>query len=283
MGKSLKSFGQWRLEENLSNYGFYKRQLKRLVISMFKWSNLPDGISERFIEECLYYDGYIIFFKATQGPLKGSYVVSKASPYSKNIYNEPTHYKAYSSNMMINEIVEADNCVLIRNDYLLEGSIQKVNHYAKRISELDKTFDINMQHIKHPYIITGNENQISSIKSFYAKFNNGEPYIIVDQKFRDNNDIKVLPTTAENHLQLIQLLRRDIFNEALTSFGINNVNVNKKERLITAEADQNNEEIEMNRNALYLPRLKAVEEINQKFNLDVTIEINQNYREGVIE
>ena len=45
----------------------------------------------------------------------------------------------------------------------------------------------------------------------------------------------------------------------------------------------NNEEIEMNRNALYLPRLKAVEEINQKFNLDVTIEINQNYREGVKE
>ena len=57
MGKSLKSFGQWRLEENISNYGFYKRQLKRLVISMFKWSNLPDGIIERFIEECLYYDG----------------------------------------------------------------------------------------------------------------------------------------------------------------------------------------------------------------------------------
>ena len=98
MGKSLKSFGQWRLEENISNYGFYKRQLKRLVISMFKWSNLPDGISERFIEECLYYDGYIIFFKATQGALKGSYVVSKATPYSKNIYNEPTHYKAYCLN-----------------------------------------------------------------------------------------------------------------------------------------------------------------------------------------
>lgn len=280
MGKSLKSFGQWRLEENLSNYGFYKSQLKRLIVSMFKWRNLPDGISERFIEECLYYDGYVIFFKATSGPLKGSYVVSKASPYSKNIYNEPTHYKAYSSNMMINEIVEADKCVLIRNDYLLEGSVRKVNHYAKRISELDKTFDINMQHIKHPYIIAGNENQIASIKSFYAKFNNGEPYIIVDKKFSDHNDIKVLPTTAENHLQLIQNLRRDIFNEALTSFGINNVNVNKKERLITAEAEQNNEEIEMNRNALFLPRLEAIQLINEKFNLDVSIEMQDTKKGG---
>ena len=280
MGKSLKSFGQWRLEENLSNYGFYKRQLKRLIVSMFKWRNLPDGISERFIEECLYYDGYVIFFKATKGALKGSYVVSKASPYSKNIYNEPTHYKAYSSNMMINEIVEADKCVLIRNDYLLEGSTRKVNHYAKRISELDKTFDINMQHIKHPYIISGTENQIASIKAFYAKFNNGEPYIITDKKFSDHNDIKVMPTTAENHLQLIQLLRRDIFNEALTSFGINNVNVNKKERLITAEAEQNNEEIEMNRNALFLPRLEAVQLINEKFNLDVSIEMQDTNKGG---
>ena len=126
--------------------------------------------------------------------------------------------------------------------------------------------------------------EIKSLKAEYSqRVYEKKPYIIVDKKFRDNNDLKVLQTTVDNHLQLIQLLRRDIFNEALTSFGINNVNVNKKERLITAEADQNNEEIEMNRNALFLPRRKAVEEINQKFSLDVTIEINQNYREGVRE
>ena len=48
--------------------------------------------------------------------------------------------------------------------------------------------------------------------------------------------------------------------------------VNKKERLITAEVEQNKELLFPLINNMFTNRVKAVEELNNKYNLDVTVE-----------
>ena len=60
----------------------------------------------------------------------------------------------------------------------------------------------------------------------------------------------------------------------MTFFGINNVNINKKERLITNEVDSNNEEIALSNDSMLDERVKAIEMVNKKFDCDIKVLYN---------
>ena len=64
--------------------------------------------------------------------------------------------------------------------------------------------------------------------------------------------------------------KKEIWNEALTYLGINNIMIDKKERLITDEANSNNELINLNLQASLAPRQLACKQFNEKFNLTGT-------------
>ena len=67
--------------------------------------------------------------------------------------------------------------------------------------------------------------------------------------------------------------KKEIWNEALTFLGINSLSTEKKERLITDEANQNNEVINLYLQSRLAPRQKACEEFNKVFgtNIDVVV------------
>lgn len=270
MGKAMKryakmTYADWCLEENQREYLFYSKALRRLLVTMFKWENLPDGISSRYLEESLFETGSVIFYKSNSGITKGSYIVARATPIGFNIYNEPLGYRTYAANGLLSEMVKAHECVPIWNDYAQEGNVANVNFFAKRLARIEQTIDVNLDQIKHPTIISCSEGQKKSVEQFYSKIRAGEPYILTDENFSDTNSFKVWDLKAQNHIPLLYDTKQNILCEALTFFGINNVPVAKKERLITSEADQNNQQIEINRNVMYNPRIEAIEKINQMF------------------
>lgn len=281
MGKTLKSYADWRLRESMLEFDFYRRKLERLLLTMFTWENLPDGISERYLERSLYETGLVIFYKSNSGFTKGSFVIAKATPIGYNAYNEPTGFRAYSDNGIINEMVKACDCVPIWNDYQRMGNISNVNYYAKRISNIEKTIDINLEQLKTPTIVTCPEGQKESVKAVFAKKTNGEPLILVDEDFMSTNSIKVFDLKATNHIPQLSESKREIISDALTFFGVNNVPVSKKERLIVSESEQNDEQIWLNTNVMYRPRALAVKEINEKFGLSITLSLSNDLRANV--
>lgn len=269
--KNLKSFAQWRLEENMIEYNFYFKKYKRLLMSMFEWENLPNGISSRFIEEKLFYNGLLIFYKSKQ---LGFYVIAQATPIGLNDYEEPTGYRAYGVNK-INEYVLPSECVPIWNDMFVEGNVGNVNFFAKSLSNIKKTFDVNLEQLKNPYIISCPEGQKESIKAVMSQKTDGVPYIYVNEDFTTLNNVNVFNLQIQNHTKELQDVATTIENEGMTFFGINNVNISKKERLITGEAEQNNEQITLNKKSMYRARKIAVKKINEKFGLDIKVSIAQ--------
>lgn len=281
MGKTLKSYADWRLQENLAEYNFYTEKFKRLLMTMFKWEKLPDGIVERYIEESLYHTGLVIFFKSNSGITKGSHVIARATPQGFNIYNEPTGYRAYSDSGLLNEYVKAVDCVPIWNDYMRKGNVSNVNFFAKRISNIEKTIDCNLEQLKQPTIVSCAEGQIESVRQVFAKKTNGEPLIIVDDDFNSNNNFKVFDLHAQNNISDLEDTKHEVINEALTFFGVKNVPVSKKERLIVTEAEQNEEQTFLNLNVMFRPRFLAVEQINKRFGLEIEIGISNEIKKNV--
>ena len=276
MGRALKSFAEWRLNENLREYDFYFKKYKRLITSMFKWENLPDGISSRFIEDKLFYNGELIFFKSKYG----FYVVSQCTEIGLNDYEEPVGYRAYGVNK-INEPVMAKDCVPIWNDLFRQGNAQNVHFFSKRLSNIEKTIDINLEQLKNPYIISCPEGQRETVKQVMKQKTDGVPYIFASDDFNSLVDVRVFDLKIQNHTRELEEVKNSIENEGLTFFGINNVNVLKRERLITGEAEQNDEQITFNKQSMLSARQQAVEQINKKFNQNIKVSINNFIAEEV--
>ena len=56
----------------------------------------------------------------------------------------------------------------------------------------------------------------------------------------------------------------------MTFYGINNINVEKRERLVTGETNSNNEVINLNLMSYLAPRKLACKQFNEKFGLTGT-------------
>lgn len=268
MGKTLKSYAEYRLQENLYEYDFYKTQLELYCLSMFKWTGLPDKISTRFLERSLFYDGFVVFFKSK---VLGCYVVGTATAIGLNDYEEPTAYRVRGVNKL-NEIVKASECVVIRNNVMWRGNISNVNFFAKELSNIKKTFDLNLEQLKNPYIIECDEGQLTTVQNIMRKKQNGEPYIFARKDTTKQFNIETTDLKIQNHTSELIEVMNTFESKARTHFGINNNNVFKKERLVSSETEQNNEEIELNRKLLLDERKQACIEIKEMFGIEVDVE-----------
>ena len=91
-----------------------------------------------------------------------------------------------------------------------------------------------------------------------------------DKRNLSPDSIRSLKTDAPFVADKIMEYKKEIWNEALTYLGINNVEINKKERLITDEASSNNELINLNLQSFLAPRQEACRQFNEKFGLTGT-------------
>lgn len=91
--------------------------------------------------------------------------------------------------------------------------------------------------------------------------------------------MKSLNTGAPYVADKIYQLKTQIWNEALTYLGISNINIQKKERLITDEVTRNQGGTIASRYSRLQARRDAVVKINAMFGTNISVD----YREGFQE
>ena len=100
-----------------------------------------------------------------------------------------------------------------------------------------------------------------------------------DKKQLGSDVLRSINTNAPFVADKIMDYKKEIWNEALTFLGINNIMVDKKERLITDEANENNELINRKLQSYLAPRQEACRQFNEKFGFTGTDkEINVRVR-----
>lgn len=269
MGKKADTYAEWRLRENLSQYHFYTMMYRRLLMSYFNWTFPTDvKVSTDFLERALYENGFVIFYNDT-----GVWRVAKADAVGLNDYDEPTGYTVLSHFKGMKSFIKASECVRIQNDKLCYPSFEAVNFFAKKLERIEKTIDTNMEHLKKPYIISCPPGQVGTMRTVMQKKSDGEYEIFVNDDFSSMNKVEILDFRVKNEVPDLYEIKRNIINESLTYFGINNIDFEKKERMVANEVDGNNERIKLSQNILYEPRKRACVEIKSKFDLDVDVKI----------
>lgn len=259
---------------NTGTFRQYYNRLVELALSMFEWKNLPDTVDPRFLELCLFTDGQVVFFN---DPDLGYLTLQNACNGNFNVYRIPVKRRAYAVNGYQRDL-DDKNSVIIFNNYLHTNSQLDATMYARRLSELDRAIDVNANAQKTPVLIKCDETQKLIMQNLYMQYQGNMPFIFADKSL-NTNALTVLKTDAPYVCDKLYTLKTQIWNEALTYLGISNINIQKKERLITDEVTRNQGGTIASRYSRLNARRDACKQINAMFGLDMWCDYREDYQE----
>lgn len=260
---------------NNSTFRQYYNRLVELSISMFDWKNLPDSVDPRFLELTLFTDGQAVFF---EDEVMGFLTLQNAMGGGFDVYRIPTNRRAYAVNGYQKQLDENDS-VIIYNNYLHTNSMLDVQMFAKRLYNLDRAIDVNANAQKTPILLLCDDSERLTLENMYMQYDGNKP-VIKGVKGLNPNAFTVLKTDAPYVADKLYQLKTQIWNEALTYLGISNINITKKERLITDEVVRNQGGTIASRYSRLQSRREACKKINEMFGLDIWCDYREDFQEN---
>lgn len=249
-----------------SHYGEIYNRFLNLAINRFTWKNLPEGLSSRQMEKMLIENGMLMFF---EDELNGMLCLPCMGVKTFNIYNEPIWFNVVGN--QYNKTLAYDEGVIIRNNALGTGDVADLSIFAERLNEIEQTMDVNLIQQATPYIFLTDEKERLTIKNIFNQIRE-KKFAIFGNKNFGLKQSEVLLTQSPYLLDKLQAHKNSLMNELLTFLGINNNNIEKKERMLVDEVNANNDFILVNIDHMFDERERAVKEINEKFGLNIIVE-----------
>ena len=255
---------------NNMTFSYYYYKLMLVARSLFEWENLPNNMDERWIEKYLFTSGKCIFYK---DPIMGYMVAGLAQQGSVNCYGDPTSVWPVADNYTYSgeKLVNGENCYVIRNNDLMLPNFPIIRHYAYKLCNIDRAIDTNVEAVKTPIIVRCSEKQKLSLKNAINQRKDNEPVIWSSDLADINEMVDTLTTNAPIVFPQLQTQKHMILNEVFTDLGINNANMDKRERMVANEVEANNEQVKACEDVMLKARQQACKEINRIFGTNISV------------
>lgn len=272
----------------------YVTQMLNRTNEMFEWKGLPDTIPQYMLELYLQLNGQVAVTKVGEN----LYALPGGLGGAPDPYYRPTLYVLanpglnYSASLKILNHLDPFNkdqastgeCVLIKNDTLMEGMLYTYSRYAVQLTENDisiRSAQINAR--AHVNIEADTDKDAAAAKKYVESLEAGKIEIVTGTPFMESVKVQNLSMNSANVIiQLIELqqyLKASWYNE----IGLN-ANFNMKREY------QSEEELQANTDVL-LPlvddmlanRKSAVEFINKIYGTSISVEKNSSWENKQFE
>lgn len=259
----------------LYNY-FFDRALE-----VFEWDGLPEEIKPEYIEYALFNFGQCVFGKRKGANITGlpsKYIddndfiaLPSDGGYWYNYYGQPVKWRAYG--IGYNQQYDVLDSVLMRNTYTRMPSIIMIGEYVNRMVDCLLACDVNINSNKTPFAVYGDKSSVSTIQSFVQSKQRNDFACVIDKDAISSKKIERIDLDVEYKADKFWEMFNNYKSLILEMLGINTLAYEKKERLITDEANANNEAIDFNIGAMLKARQTACDEINKMFGLNVSVKL----------
>lgn len=244
---------------------FYKEKLSQIIKGLFE-IDCPDSWDKDYFLDVFLFDGKICVTDTSMGVIP-----LRCSLYGVNVFNRASGINIANpvlGNLQRTKDVDAVLLYLCDNKFF-ENFNAIVDIFSEKLASADGAIEVNLMNSKVAWVcFCENAKQAQEMKFIYDMVSRGEPAVFPGSRPQDapeafqffNSNVK------QNYVaDLIQTEKRSIMNEFLTLIGVNNGNIEKKERLIVDEVNSNNDEIQCNIKLMKMNIDDGVKKVNNMF------------------
>lgn len=186
------------------------------------------------------------------GKYKGALVHFPFTVQERTIQHLPKIISSADGEIQADRLIVGEDCEIVTLGYAdisdtMVSYAPILDIYAQKLANIDASMDINLMNCRTPFLFEcADGKEAEDMKALYTRITNGEPAVYWrNNRIRNTLDSRELPITIlpvrENYI-LDELItaKRSIVSEFQTLVGIDNVDYEKKERLLTGEITANN-------------------------------------------
>lgn len=258
--------------QNLRTFDYYFSRLMNIAVSVYEWKNLPKQVDPRWLEISIMTNGMCLFFRDEDAGFYDALPCTIGGTFDN--HNIPILRRAYAANGYQAQR-DNTNSVIIYHNYLHGVPIWDLEMFATRLADFQRTIDVNVRAQKTPNLLLCDDNQKSTWQNVMIQYEGNVPLILGNNGLNPNA-LQVLKTDAPFVADQIEEIRVQVWNDAMSYLGVSNVNVTKKERLITDEVQRNMGGILASRNSPLEMRREACKQINAMFGLNVDVDFRED-------
>ena len=269
-------------------YRFYFDFILRLLYRVFIFENIPETVSETFLKLILFTQGKAVFLKAEQIGEKGAELV--ALNYSRadtpDIYYIPRKVLVTNPRLRLQYyLTPGDDCEIV---YLSEadkynlseingGLYNLIERTAVMLADNDISINISQKNTRLTNLVSGDtQNTVDSIRAVICAMYEGDPTIVVKSSLIDKlQGIPILNNTSNNQ-NLVQLIevQQYILSHFYEQIGICTHDQMKRERLVTAEINDNIDLAFLNIDDVLISLQEGLDRVNAMFGTDIQVHLN---------
>lgn len=209
-----------------------------------------------------------------------------------DLYYQPT--RAICTNPAFKKSLDlkiGEECELLKLTPDFFGIVDIIAYYAEKLSSLDGAINMSIINNKFAYMLLAkNKPMAEALKKVMDLINKGEPAVVVDRKvFNDKLDgeepwqFLERPNLKQSYITTDQLAD---FNTILNNFdaeiGIPTIPYQKKERMVTSEAESRILDSSA-KSIVWYECMKSSIEMIHKLYPDLKLDVKMRYSENVIE
>lgn len=260
---------------------YYRNKLFRLFLQRYVIEGMPKTWEFDYFNEHLFLDGVIGVTDTTAGIL-----ALKCGLTGIGIFEQPTK-TIYANPVLGNfERTIGEDCEIIRLQYNYQGIGWILDRYATLLAMCDSSIAVNLMNTKVSWVFGATDKtQAETFKAIYDDITQGKPAVFTSNQNVGNlkEQMFVMPAKQNFIADDVQLLKRKILNEFLTDIGINNTNLDKRERLTDDEVNANNDEVLANIYHWYDNINDGITKVNNMFGLSLKCTIRDYGRKEAVD
>ena len=233
---------------NTVTYAYWQRSLFQRAISTIEFEGLPDewqGSVKDFFYWCLFAYGYVGVFDSE----KFGFTFQPGALNGYDWYYQPTEFIVANPKLqgMSGRYKIHEDCEIIKLTPDYRGIFDIISYYAMLLSALDGGINTSIVNSKLAWLMGAkNKAAAESLKKIFDKIAAGEPAVIYDNSLLAmDTQSKEDPITflersnlKQSYLTTDMLMDRSTLISSFDAeIGITTLPYNKKERLVTAEAE----------------------------------------------
>ena len=230
---------------NTLTFDFWARALFQRALSVIKF-NLPEdwkGSIRDLFDYCMFTFGFVAVFRRN-----GAITFQPCNLTGYDWYYRPT--TATISNPALNggslTLTIGKECEILKLTPDFRGVFDIIYYYAEKLSTLDNAINMSLINNKFAFMLAAkNKAAAEALKKMIDLVNAGQPAVVTDMKVMDDQASKTMPwqiidrgSLKESYLTTDQLADfRTLLHNFDTEIGIPTLPIEKKERMIDAEAN----------------------------------------------